>query len=210
MVNKKISDTLAPNISNQAIHQPSPHASTCYPVKRALSPGSITLKTTRHHSRPPKHSAGLLLYRRDQGSRPQVLLAHPGGPFWTHRDVGAWTIPKGNVIAGEDVLEAARREFREEIGLTPPPNAPGRYLPLGDVQQLSGKVVSAWAFDGDFEPADLVSNTSPIEWPPRSGREVEVPEIDRAEWFTLDEARDKILPAQIPFLDRLIGHLAEK
>ncbi|MGC8549496.1 MAG: NUDIX domain-containing protein [Acidobacteriaceae bacterium] len=168
-----------------------------------------TLKTTRHHSRPPRHSAGLLLYRRNHGSRPQVLLAHPGGPFWTHRDLGAWTIPKGNVIAGEDVLEAARREFREETGLTPPPSTPGRYLSLGDVQQLSGKIVTAWAFEGEFDPAELVSNTSPIEWPPRSGREVEVPEIDRAEWFSLDDARQKILAAQIPFLDRLLGLLAE-
>ena len=144
-----------------------------------------------------------MLYRRHHASRVEVLLAHPGGPFWTHRDIGAWTIPKGNVVPGEDVLEAARREFREETGLTPPIAATGDYLPLGDIQQLSGKLVTAWAFEGDFAPETLVSNTSPIEWPPRSGREIEVPEVDRAEWFNPDTAREKILPAQIPFLDRL-------
>lgn len=180
----------------------------CYPVKRTLSPGSITLKTHRTHPRPQKHSAGLLLYRRGHRSRLEVLLAHPGGPFWTHRDVGAWTIPKGNVVLGEDVLEAARREFREETGLTPPAAAAGDYLPLGDIQQLSGKLVSAWAFEGDFDPENLVSNTSPIEWPPRSGRQLEVPEVDRAEWFAPEAAREKILPAQIPFLDRLAELLA--
>lgn len=139
-----------------------------------------------------------------------MLLAHPGGPFWTHRDLGAWTIPKGNVISGEDILEAARREFREETGFTPPPEAHGGYLSLGAIQQLSGKLVSAWAFEGDFDPAELVSNTSSIEWPPRSGRRMEVPEVDRAEWFTLDAAREKILPAQIPFLDRLAESLYKK
>lgn len=189
-----------------------PAVAACYPVKRALSPGSTTLKTTRTHPRPhprpQKHSAGLLLYRRNPGAHLEVLLAHPGGPFWTHRDLGAWTIPKGTVVPGEDLLDAARREFREETGHTPPAHAASQYLSLGDIQQLSGKLVSAWAFEGDFDPSGLVSNTSPIEWPPRSGREIEVPEIDRAEWFTLDAAREKILPAQIPFLDRLLGLLA--
>ncbi len=178
--------------------------------QRRTLPGSIPLKTTRTHPRPQKHSAGLLLYRRKHNAHLEVLLAHPGGPFWTHRDLGAWTIPKGSVVPGEDLLAAACREFREETGLTPPSEEPGRYFPLGDIQQLSGKIVSAWAFEGDFDPAGLVSNTSPIEWPPRSGREVEVPEIDRAEWFAMPAARNKILPAQIPFLDRLARHLAKK
>lgn len=171
--------------------------------------GSIALKTTQIHPRPQKHSAGLLLYRRS-AARLEVLLAHPGGPFWTHRDLGAWTIPKGNVISGEDVLHAACREFREEIGLTPPCIPSSQYLPLGDIQQLSGKIVTAWAFEGNFNPAHLLSVTSKIQWPPRSGREIEVPEIDRAAWFTVDAAREKILPAQIPFLDRLANHLAQK
>jgi predicted NUDIX family NTP pyrophosphohydrolase len=178
--------------------------------QRRPTPGSTALKTTRTHPRPQKHSAGLLLYRRRKPGPPlEVLLAHPGGPFWTHRDLGAWTIPKGTVVPGEDVFDAARREFREETGLTPPTlEDPDSYFPLGDIQQLSGKIVTGWAFEGDFDPARLVSVTSKVQWPPHSGREIEVPEIDRAQWFTLDAARSKILPAQTPFLDRLQQHIA--
>ena len=146
-----------------------------------------------------KRSAGLLMVRRAGDGALQVLLAHPGGPFWRGKDEGAWTIPKGEYEAPEEPLAAARREFAEETGfaVTPP------FIPLGEVVQKSGKRIAAWAFAGDCDPAQLRCNTFELEWPPRSGRRQEYPEIDRAEWFSLEEARRKILPAQRPLIDRL-------
>jgi predicted NUDIX family NTP pyrophosphohydrolase len=142
-------------------------------------------------------SAGIVLYR---GQPPEVLLVHPGGPLWARRDRGAWSIPKGEYEQGEDPLDAARREFEEELGAPPPA---GQGLDLGEIRQKSGKLVRSWALAGDFDPATLRSNTFALEWPPRSGRLQEFPEIDRAEWFTLPEARERIIAAQIPLLDRL-------
>jgi predicted NUDIX family NTP pyrophosphohydrolase len=143
-------------------------------------------------------SAGILLYRRRAG-RLEVLLAHPGGPFWRKRDEGAWTIPKGLVQASESAEEAARREFREELGI----ECEGALVALGSVRQRSGKIVEAFAAEGDFEIDGLASNTFELEWPPRSGRVATFPEIDRAEWFELAQARVKMLDAQRPLLDRL-------
>lgn len=142
-------------------------------------------------------SAGLLMYRI--GPAPECLLAHPGGPFWARKDEGAWSLPKGELGRGEDPLAAACREFEEETGIAPA----GTFLPLGQVRQKGGKTVLAWAFAGQFEPAALRSNEVEIEWPPRSGRKLAFPEIDRVAWFTLDEARRRILAAQAPFLTRL-------
>jgi predicted NUDIX family NTP pyrophosphohydrolase len=146
-----------------------------------------------------KTSAGLLMYRLRQDGAKQVLLAHPGGPFWRAKDEGAWTIPKGEYEAPEEALAAALREFAEETGFaaTPP------FVPLGDVTQKSGKRITAWGFAGDCDPAQLCCNTFELEWPPRSGHRQTFPEIDRVAWFALDEARRKILPAQRPLLDRL-------
>jgi predicted NUDIX family NTP pyrophosphohydrolase len=144
-------------------------------------------------------SAGLLMYRRTPDGVLQVLLAHPGGPFWRNKDDGAWTLPKGEYEAPEEALAAARREFAEETGF----DAPGPYLPLGEVKQKSGKRVAAWAFRGDCDPAALRCNSFEVEWPPKSGKRQSFPEIDRAAWFALDEARAKILPAQRDLLDRL-------
>ena len=145
-----------------------------------------------------KQSAGLLIYRSREG-RLEVFLVHPGGPFWAKKDLGAWSISKGEYAAGEPALEAAKREFQEETGFT----AEGDFLSLGQVQQSGGKIVSAWAFEGDCDPAKLVSNLCQIEWPPRTGRRIEIPEVDRAAWFSIDEARERILKSQAPFLDRL-------
>jgi predicted NUDIX family NTP pyrophosphohydrolase len=150
-----------------------------------------------------KYSAGLLLYRREQGAL-EVLLVHPGGPFWAKKDLGAWSIPKGEYAQGEDPLVAARREFEEETGFPAPEIA----IALGDLKQAGGKIVVAWAAEGDCDPARLVSNTCEIEWPPRSGRKIEIPEVDRAGWFAIDEARERILKSQLPFLDRLELKLA--
>jgi predicted NUDIX family NTP pyrophosphohydrolase len=146
-----------------------------------------------------KESAGLLLFRRKSGVI-EVLLGHPGGPFWAGRDDGAWTIPKGGVHAGEEPIEAAVREFREETGFAPQ----GPFMPLGDVTLKSGKRVHAWAVEGDCDPATLTSETTTIEWPPRSGRRIEIPEIDRAAFFSLPDARRAVNPAQTMLLDRLI------
>jgi predicted NUDIX family NTP pyrophosphohydrolase len=144
-------------------------------------------------------SAGILLYRRaDPGV--EVLLAHPGGPFWAKRDDGAWSIPKGEVDEGEDLLAVARREFAEEVGVEiecPAPQA------LGSVRLKSGKLVHAWACEGDLDPQAQRSNTFQMEWPPRSGQVQEYPEIDRVGWFRTDEARRKLNPAQVAFVDRL-------
>ena len=143
-------------------------------------------------------SAGLLMYRISSGSA-QVLLAHPGGPFFRNKDEGAWSIPKGEVEPDEDVLAAAQREFAEETGLKPS----GPFAALTPVKQSGGKTVHAWAFEGDCDPTTIVSNTFTMEWPPRSGRQVEFPEIDRCEFFDLTTARQKINPAQVSLIDEL-------
>jgi len=146
----------------------------------------------------PKHSAGLLMYRRSGGAL-EVLLVHPGGPFWMKKDIGAWSIPKGEYEAGEEALAAAAREFQEETGLV----ARGPYTPLTPIRQRGGKVVQAWAFEGDCDAESLTSTTFSLEWPRGSGRRREFPEVDRAGWFNLEEARRKILPAQAALLDEL-------
>ena len=146
-----------------------------------------------------RRSAGILLHRR-RGDRLEVLLVHPGGPLWARRDDGAWSIPKGEYDEGEEPLAAARREFEEELGSAPPADDAAE---LGEVRQKSGKFVRAWAIAGELDPATVVSNTFELESPPRSGRRIEVPEVDRAEWFALDAARAKINPAQVALLDRL-------
>lgn len=150
-----------------------------------------------------KRSAGILLYKYASG-QPLVLLVHPGGPFWSGKDHGAWSIPKGEYESGEDPLAAAVREFAEETGA----RLSGPYDPLGEVVQSSGKRVEAWAMEGDFDPADLNSQDCEIEWPPKSGTIRAIPEVDRAAWFTFAEARRRILAGQIPFLDRLERQLA--
>jgi predicted NUDIX family NTP pyrophosphohydrolase len=152
-----------------------------------------------------KRSAGILLYRFVDGS-PQVLLVHPGGPFWAKKDLGAWSIPKGECGEGEDPRDCALRELGEELG-APPPRAAGALIDLGEVRQKGGKVVRAWAGEGDFDPAALRSNAFTLEWPPRSGVEREFPEVDRAEWFEPGAAGRKVLPAQVPFLERLLDRL---
>ena len=152
----------------------------------------------------PKRSAGILVYRqRPEGI--EVLLAHPGGPFWRTRDLGAWSIFKGELDAGEDATAAARREFAEETGWV----ADGPLQPLGEIRQAGGKVVIAFAMESDLEPARLRSNDFEMEWPPRSGRLLTFPEVDRAEWFSLGEARRRILAGQAPLLDRLAVRLDE-
>ncbi len=150
-----------------------------------------------------RRSAGLLLYRRTPDGGPEVLLGHMGGPFFARRDAGAWTVPKGEYAPDEPAWEAARREWREELGLPPPG---GQAVPLGEVRQAGGKTVTAWAVEGDLDPAAVVPGTFRMEWPPRSGRIQEFPELDRVEWFTLDRARSVIVKAQTAFLDRLAEH----
>jgi predicted NUDIX family NTP pyrophosphohydrolase len=145
-----------------------------------------------------KRSAGVLLFRR-AGGEIEVLLAHPGGPYWRNKDDGAWSIPKGEYADNEDPLAAAKREFAEEIGLTPS----GDFIPLGEIRQPGGKVVTAWAAEGDLDTTRVRSNTFSMPWPPRSGKLQEFPEVDRAEWFLLAAARRKILKGQAEFLDRL-------
>ena len=146
----------------------------------------------------PKESAGLLAFRRTPGGL-EVLLAHPGGPFWAKKDEGAWSIPKGELAAGEDPLAAALREFEEETGVI----IAGTPLPLQPVRQPSGKIIRAWALEGDLDPATVKSNTFSLEWPPRSGRQQEFPEIDRVAWLPVEEARRKIVPGQVPLLEQL-------
>ena len=148
-------------------------------------------------------SAGILLYRR-AGGELLVLLVHPGGPFWRRKDLGAWSIPKGERVAGEDAEVTARREFAEELGSTPA----GALQRLGSIRQRGGKQVEAFALEGAFDPERLRSNTFEIEWPPRSGRRESFPEVDRAAWFGMAEARAKILEGQRPLLDRLEALLA--
>jgi predicted NUDIX family NTP pyrophosphohydrolase len=150
-----------------------------------------------------KTSAGLLLFRHtDDGL--QVLLGHMGGPFFARRDAGAWSVPKGEYVLDEEsAWDAARREFQEELGLPPPA---GEAVPLGEIKQSNGKVVTVWAIEADLDPATVVPGTFRMEWPPKSGQEQEFPELDRVEWFGLDRARTVIVKAQATFLDRLAEH----
>jgi predicted NUDIX family NTP pyrophosphohydrolase len=150
-----------------------------------------------------RRSAGLLMYRRGAAGL-EVLLVHPGGPFWKNRDLGAWTIPKGEHDDSEEALDAARREFAEETGFT----ASGDFVPLAPVRQKAGKLVRAWALEGDCDADAVRSNAFSMEWPPRSGRMAEFPEVDRAAWFPTEEARRRILPAQVPLIDELESRLS--
>jgi len=150
-----------------------------------------------------KRSAGILMYR---GSPPrlELLLVHPGGPFWARKDLGAWSIPKGEYAEGEDPLAVAKREFAEELGRAPPQ---GEFVSLGELVQPSRKLITAFALEGDFDPATLTSNRFELEWPRGSGRKQSFPEVDRAAWFAPAKAREKIQPGQAPFIDRLLERL---
>jgi len=145
-----------------------------------------------------KTSAGLVMYRTGRGGL-EVLLVHPGGPFWAKKDARAWFIPKGEVNPGEDQLVAARREFEEETSLKPD----GRFLPLGAVKNKSGKTIVAWAFQGDCDPGAIQSNTFAMEWPPKSGKRRDFPEVDRAAFFTIEQAKEMIHPSEAELLTRL-------
>ena len=153
----------------------------------------------------PNVSAGLLLFRR-RGGQLEVVIAHPGGPFWKDRDQGAWTIPKGIVEAGEDFLDAAKREFQEETSIEPI----GPFIPLGSIRQKAGKTIHAWGWEGDADPSAIVSNTMRTEWPRGSGRTVEYPEVDRCEWFDPQTAKAKMNPAQAELVDRLEAALVPR
>jgi predicted NUDIX family NTP pyrophosphohydrolase len=153
----------------------------------------------------PQRSAGILLFRR-RPDGPEFLLVHPGGPFFRNRDLGVWTIPKGEIDPGEDPLTAAVREFREETGVEPA----GPFVPLTPIRQKGGKQVLAWAAEGDLDPTAVRSNTFQLEWPPHSGRMQEFPEIDRAAFFPIDEARRRINPAQAALLDELLARSEER
>lgn len=154
-----------------------------------------------------KHSAGVILFRRgEQGV--EFLLIHPGGPFWRRKDAGAWSIPKGQIEEDEEARACAIRELEEELGQAPDLD-PEQMIELGSIRQRAGKLVEAWAAEADFDPATLDSNTFSMEWPPRSGSEQEFPEVDRAEWFGLERAREKILPAQAELLDRLLARIGK-
>ncbi|MEU2968064.1 MULTISPECIES: NUDIX domain-containing protein [Streptomyces] len=150
-----------------------------------------------------RRSAGLLLHRRGPDGGLQVLLGHMGGPYYARRDAGAWTVPKGEYDPAEPAWEAARREFREELGLAPPE---GEAVALGEVRQAGGKTVTVWAVAADLDPAAVAPGTFRMEWPPKSGRTEEFPELDRVAWFPLDRAREVIVKAQAAFLDRLTEH----
>jgi predicted NUDIX family NTP pyrophosphohydrolase len=154
----------------------------------------------------PKRSAGLLVYRR-RGEGLELLLVHPGGPYWAKKDDGAWSMPKGEYSDDEEPFEVALREFWEELG-SPPPPAEGAVF-LGERRQPSGKVVSAWAVEGDLDVTAVESNTFEMEWPPRSGRTAEFPEVDRAGWFDPDAARKKLVRGQVPFIDLLMASLTD-
>lgn len=151
----------------------------------------------------PKTSAGILLFRRPNGL--EVFLIHPGGPYYVKKD--SWSIPKGEYHPGEDPLAAACREFQEETGSPLEPISSGNFIPLGEIRQPSGKLVTAWAVEGDFDPDKLISNTCPVEWPPRSGKHIMIPEADCGSWFTIDQARPKIFKGQELLLDRLVARL---
>jgi predicted NUDIX family NTP pyrophosphohydrolase len=153
-----------------------------------------------------KHSAGVLLFRQGAEGEVEFLLVHPGGPFWKRKDLGAWSIPKGQLEPEEEPRACAIRELREELGPAPDLD-PEQLIELGSIKQRAGKVVEAWAAEAEFDPALLDSNTFSMEWPPRSGSQQEFPEVDRAEWFDLERAREKILPAQAELLDRLLERL---
>lgn len=153
-----------------------------------------------------KLSAGLLMYR-GSGPKLELLLVHPGGPFWAKKDRGAWSIPKGEYEQGEDSLSVAKREFEEELGS---PTPPGKFLELGEIVQPSRKVITAFAVEGDFQPTRLTSNHFEMEWPPKSGRKQCFPEVDRAAWFTPVGAREKIQPGQAPYIDRLVEQLQSR
>jgi predicted NUDIX family NTP pyrophosphohydrolase len=150
-----------------------------------------------------KESAGLLIYRRRKGTL-EVFLVHPGGPFWMRKDLGAWSIPKGEFASGDDPLAAAKRELSEETGIC----VEGEFVPLLPIRQRGGKVVHAWLVEADFEPGELKSNTFELEWPRGSGKWKSFPEIDRAEWFPIDVAREKILESQRPLLDQLLSRVS--
>jgi predicted NUDIX family NTP pyrophosphohydrolase len=152
-----------------------------------------------------RRSAGLLVYRRTPHGGIEVLCGHMGGPFWERKDEHAWSIPKGEYLDGADPVEEARREFVEEIGQEPPS---GEWIELGDVRQSGGKRVVAWAVEGDVDVSAIESNTFTMEWPPRSGRTQEFPEVDRAEWFDLETARRKLVKGQVPFLDLLVEKIS--
>jgi predicted NUDIX family NTP pyrophosphohydrolase len=156
-----------------------------------------------------KQAAGLLMYRRRQGSI-EVLLIHPGGPFWTNKDLGAWSIPKGEYPPQEDPLSAATREFQEETGFPVPARSEYEFTPLTSIKQPGGKLVHAWAFEGDANPAQVKSNSFEQEWPPRSGRRQTFPEVDKAGWFTLEEARRRISKGQVPLIEELERLLTTK
>lgn len=151
----------------------------------------------------PARSAGIVLYRMT-GAAPEVLLVHPGGPFWAKKDAGAWSIPKGEYGEGEEPRACALREFEEELGVAPPA---GELVALGEITQRNRKVVSAWALQGDLDPVAVRSNTFTIEWPPRSGTQREFPEVDRAGWFTVAQAREKLVGAQVELVERLLERL---
>lgn len=148
-----------------------------------------------------KQSAGVLLYRKNTAEKHEVLLAHPGGPFWANKDIGSWTIPKGEFEENDDALEAAIREFEEETGT----KLSGDFFPLEPIKQKSGKVIYAWAIKGDLDAEKITSNLFEIEWPPRSGKLKEFPEIDRAAWFGIEEAKLKIIPGQLRFIEELLS-----
>jgi len=152
-----------------------------------------------------KRSAGIALFRRT-GGEVEFLLVHPGGPFWANKDAGAWSIPKGQIEDEEESRACAIRELEEELGEAPVLD-PEQLIELGSIRQKAGKVVEAWAAEADFDPASLASNSFEMEWPPRSGNRQEFPEVDRAEWFALEAAREKILPAQAELLDRLLERI---
>jgi predicted NUDIX family NTP pyrophosphohydrolase len=155
----------------------------------------------------PKRSAGLLVYRRAADGGLEILLVHPGGPFWASKDDGAWSIPKGEIDdPAEDPLSVAVREFEEELGSAPRDVTDA--IPLGELRQPSGKVVTAWAVEGDLDVSNVRSNTFEMEWPPRSGGKQEFPEVDRAGWFPIEDARRKLLKGQVAFLDRLLDRIA--
>jgi len=145
-----------------------------------------------------KKSAGILLYRR-VNTAPEVLLVHPGGPFWKNKDIGAWSVPKGEFADDEQPLIAAVREFKEELGI----DVSGDFIELIPQKQKSGKIVYTWALEQDTDVDDIVSNTFELEWPPRSGKMIEIPEVDRAGWFSMNEAKLKIIPGQIPIIENL-------
>ncbi len=149
----------------------------------------------------PKHSAGILLYRR--GEEVEVFLVHPGGPFWARKDAGSWSIPKGEYVAGEEPLDAAKREFTEETGFS----IDGACTALRPIRQAGGKIIEAWAVEGDCDAEAVRSNTFELEWPPHSGKRQVFPEVDRVGWFSIPGAREKILKSQEPLLDQLISLL---